>query len=78
MIKIKVYPGPLATADILDEDGYVLVEEGATVGALLKELRVPKFVALVGLYTVNHRQTKTSTKMNDGDILSIIAPPSGG
>ncbi len=78
MIKIKVYPGPLSTSEFLDEDGYALVVEGTTVGDLLTKLGCPRIVTLAGLYTVNHRRTRPSAKLNHGDVLSILAPPSGG
>jgi molybdopterin converting factor small subunit len=78
MIKVKVYSGPLALTDIVDENGYALVDEDTTVGGLLKALGCPKLVALAGLYTLNHRRTRMDTKLSDGDVLSILAPPSGG
>lgn len=78
MIKVKVYPGPLSASDILDEDGYALVEEGTTVGDLLKKLECPRIVTFAGLYMVNHRRTKMGARLNDGDVLSILAFPSGG
>jgi len=78
MIKVKVYSGTFSTSDIVDEDGYALVEEDTTVGELLERLGCPRIVTLVGLYTVNHRRTKMDTKLKDGDVLSIMAPPSGG
>ncbi len=78
MIKIRVYPGPLCTSDFLDEDGCALVEEGTTVGDLLKKLACPRIVTLAGLYTLNHKRTKSSATLSQGDVLSILALPSGG
>lgn len=78
MIKIKVYPGPLCNSDALDEDGFIQAEEGTTVGDLLRQIGCPKTVERAGLFTVNQRRTKTNMKLNDGDVLSIIAPVAGG
>ncbi len=78
MIKIKVYPGLLCKADALDEDGFILVEEGTTVGDLLKRIGYPVVLARGGLYMLNYQQTGTNTKLTDGDTLSIIAPLAGG
>ncbi len=78
MIKVRVYPGPLCTSEFLDEDGYALVEEGTTVGDLLKKLACPRIVTLAGLYTLNHRRTSVSAKLSHADVLSILALPSGG
>ncbi len=78
MIKVRVYPGPLCSSDFLDEEGYALIEEGTTVGDLLKKLACPRIVTLAGLYTVNHRRAKQSAKLSQGDVLSILALPSGG
>ncbi len=77
-IKIKVYPGPLCTADRLDEDGFILVEDGTTVGDLLRQIGCPKTVESFGLFMVNHKPAKTGLKLSDGDILSVIAPVAGG
>jgi molybdopterin converting factor small subunit len=78
MIRVKVYSGTFSTSGIVDEDGYALVEEDTTVGEILKRLGCPRIVVLAGLYMVNHRRTRMDTKLKDGDVLSIMTPPSGG
>ncbi len=78
MIKIQVYPGPLCNADTLAEDGLIQVEEGTTVGDLLRQIGCPRTVERAGLFTLNHKRTKTHRKLNDGDVLSVIGPVAGG
>jgi hypothetical protein len=78
MMRVKVYPGPFETADILDENGYAVVDEGTTAGQLLKTLECPRVISLLGLYTVNHRRVRAGEKLHDGDVLSMLAMPSGG
>ena len=78
MLKIKVYPGPFCAADALDEDGFIFVEDGTTVGELLKKIKCPGLIAGFGLYAVNYEQVRKNVKLSDGDTVSIIAPLAGG
>lgn len=77
-MRIKVYPGPFCSADALDEDGFIELQEGATVGDVLKAVKLPLPLKLMGLYMVNYKKAKQDTRLKDGDIISIIAPMAGG
>lgn len=77
-MKVKVYPGPFCKTEALDEDGFIEVEEGATVADIIKGLKCPFPIKALGLYTVNYKKVKPSTKLKDGDIISIITPIAGG
>lgn len=78
MIRVRVYPGPFGKRDLLDDDGYIQVEDGSTVGDLLKILRVPKMVYRMGLYNLSYKREPLDKKLSDGDVLSFIAPLTGG
>jgi molybdopterin converting factor small subunit len=78
MMKIKVYPGPLCATDALDEDGFIFIEDGTTVGELLRKIKCPRLIAAAGLFAVNHEQVRRNMKLSDGDTVSIIAPLAGG
>lgn len=77
-MRIKVYTGPFCITDALDEDGFMEMQEGATVGDVLKKLKYPLPMRMMGLYMVNYKKAKQDTKLKDGDIISIIAPMAGG
>lgn len=77
-MKVKVYPGPFCKTDVLDEDGFIEIEEGTKVGDVIKILECPLPIKILGLYMVNYKKVKLSTKLKDGDIISIITPIAGG
>lgn len=77
-MKVKVYPGPLCEGSALDEDGFMELPEGATVADVLKGISCPLPVKMLRLYAVNYKKASLSTKLNDGDIISVLAPLAGG
>lgn len=77
-MKVKVYPGPFCKTEAIDEDGFIEVEEGATVADVINRLRCPFPIKVLGLYMVNYEKVKSSFKLKDGDIISIITPIAGG
>ncbi|KUO76596.1 MAG: hypothetical protein APF77_16880 [Clostridia bacterium BRH_c25] len=77
-MRVKVYPGPLCDTDVLDEDGFMELEEGAVVSDLLKKLKYPFPMRILKLYLVNYKKAGLNTRLKDGDIVSIIAPMAGG
>ncbi len=77
-MRVKVYPGSFCDTKVLDEDGFIELEEGAVLSDVLKRLKYPLPLKLIGLYTVNYKKVKLNTYLKDGDIISIIAPMAGG
>lgn len=77
-MKVKVYPGPLCEGAALDEDGFVELPEGASVADILKMLKCPLPVRILGLYAVNYKKASLGTQLKEGDIISILAPLAGG
>ncbi|MFA5523596.1 MAG: MoaD/ThiS family protein [Tissierellales bacterium] len=77
-MKVKVYPGSFCNTEALDEEGFIEIEEGVTVGDVIKRIKCPLPIKAFGLYMVNYRKVKLSTKLKDGDIISIITSIAGG
>lgn len=77
-MKVKVYPGPFCRTDALDEDGFMDIEEGASVSEVIKKLNCSIPVRMLGLFMVNYKKVKLDTKLKDGDVISIITPIAGG
>lgn len=77
-MKIKVYPGPFCNQDVLDEDGFLNLEEGSTLTDVYKKLKFPFPLRSMGLCMVNYEKVKMSTKLKDGDTVSFFTPLAGG
>lgn len=77
-MRIKIYAPAFLDHSRLDHQGCLEVEEGARLGKILDQLRVPLLLRPVLLCTVNYDRVKLSTRLKDGDVVSIIAPISGG
>ncbi len=77
-MRVKVYAPAFFNHDCLDAQGYLEVAEGARLRHALDALRVPLVLRPVLLCTLNYERVKLSTRLKDGDVVSIIAPISGG
>ena len=54
------------------------LEEGSTVGDVLKIIRLSPLKAKLLLMSVNGERASLSQKLKDGDVIGFIAPVSGG
>ncbi len=77
-LKVKVYAPGFINHDSIDPDGFVDLKEGASIGTLYQELKVPLPLRLILVCSVNYELGQLSTKLKDGDIVSILFPVSGG
>lgn len=77
-MRVKVYAPAFLNHDCLDAQGYLEMAEGARLRHALDALRVPLVLRPVLLCTLNYERVKLSTHLKDGDVVSIIAPISGG
>ena len=75
---MRVFAPSFFNLSALDDDGYVLLPEGADVNGLLKELKVPFPLRPLAFYTVNSRRAKMRDKLKEGDVVSILAITAGG
>ena len=77
-MRVKVYAPALIDHSRLDKDGYLEIEDGASLRKVFDKLKVPVLLRPVLYYTVNYDRVKMSVRLKDGDVVSIIAPISGG
>jgi len=78
MIRVRVYPGPFGKRDLLDDDGFLQMDDGSTVGDLLRTMGIPRIVYNMGFYGFNYKKEPLDKMLSDGDTLSFIAPLAGG
>ena len=78
MIRVKVFPPYGCDRSALDERSWMEVEEGSTVGDVLKIIRLSPLKAKLLLMSVNGERALLSQKLKDGDVIGFIAPVSGG
>ena len=78
MIRVKVFPPYGCDRSALDERSWMEVEEGSTVGDVLKIIRLSPLKAKLLLMSVNGERASPSQKLKDGDVIGFSAPVSGG
>lgn len=77
-MKILVLPPGKYTSEKLDENGYLDMKENATVGDVLKILKMPKIIAKIWLASVNGQIVPFNTTLKDGDTLGFFSRLAGG
>ena len=77
-MRIKIYATQLCDPSGIDEQGYVTLNEGSTVYGLYKKLKVPFALRPFLFCYVNYERAKLTQKLNDGDVVSMVAILSGG
>ncbi len=77
-MKVKVSAPPFCSFEHIDENGYMLLPEGATLNDVYKKLHVPLLMRKILLSSVNYERVKLRTTLKDGDVVSFIALMSGG
>lgn len=77
-MRIKVYALSIIDHTLLDSGGFVEVEDGARLGKLLGLLKTPLLLRPILYCTVNYERATHFTPLHDGDVVSIVAPISGG
>ncbi len=77
-MKIKVYASGFCSFEHIDDDGFMSLPEGASLNDVYKKLRIPFLLRKVLFAAVNYEQVKLSTKLKDGDVVSLISARAGG
>ncbi|PKL24078.1 MAG: hypothetical protein CVV47_12530 [Spirochaetae bacterium HGW-Spirochaetae-3] len=77
-MRIRVYAPPFADTVAIDELGFVALEDGATLGALLKRLRIPFRRIAATFCVVNYEKSAASRVLRDGDVVSFFSLLPGG
>jgi molybdopterin converting factor small subunit len=77
-IKVKVYAPGFIDHEHISKDGYVDLNDGATLYELLKKLKIPPLLRTVMFCSVNYERVPRKTNLKDGDVVTFIFPISGG
>lgn len=77
-MKVKVYAPMFGDTDPLDDNGYLELPEGTSLGEVYRKLKIPLLLRNSLVCSVNYEPGKRSRKLEEGDIISFIGPLSGG
>jgi molybdopterin converting factor small subunit len=77
-MKIRVYAASFCSFDDIDEDGCMVLPEGALLEDLYKKLDVPWLFRRVVFATVNYKKVGLKTRLQDGDVVSFFSALGGG
>lgn len=75
---VKVYAPAYCNHDLIRDDGCVELNENATLIQLLKKIEMPFILRRMPIVFVNYDRVKMSTKLKDGDTVSILGMVAGG
>jgi molybdopterin converting factor small subunit len=77
-IKVKVYAPGFIKHDSFDQNGFVELVENDSIHSLYRKLKVPLPILPILTTYVNYVPAKLSTKLQEGDVVSLLFPISGG
>ena len=77
-MKVRVYVPPFADPSAIDDDDFVELADGATLGALLKRLRIPLRPLAATFCLVNYERVGIGHRLADGDTVSFFSLLPGG
>ncbi len=77
-IKVKVYAPGFVNHENIDERGYILLEEGASLNDLYNKIKLPLPLRLNFFCSVNYDHARWNTKLKEGDVVSFLFPLTGG
>ncbi len=77
-MKVKVIAPAFCSFKHIDENGYMILPEGATLNDVYKKLRVPLLFRKILFSSVNYERVKLRTKLKDGDVVSFLSVITGG
>lgn len=77
-VQVRVYLPPYLRRTQLDEQGFVSIEKGSTLGDLFNKLGIPFPMGTVHLCRLNYSKASLKQKLEDGDTVSFFSLISGG
>ena len=77
-MKIRIYLPPYIDNTLVDENGYITLENEATLKDLFRALKVPFPLGTVHLCRVNYEKASLNRKLEAGDTVSFFSLSSGG
>ncbi len=78
VMSVKVYASGFCSFEHIDREGFMTLPEVACRNDVYKRLRVPFLLRKVLFASVNYEHVKLNTRLQDGDVVSLIGPMSGG
>ena len=78
VMKVKFHAPAFCSFKHIDENGYMILPDQATLNDVYKRLRVPLPFRKLLFSAVNYRRSKLNTILKDGDVVSFLTPLSGG
>lgn len=77
-MKIRVYAASFCSFEDIDEDGTMVLPDGAVLNDVYKRLKVPWFFRRIVFATVNYKRVSPETRLKDGDVVSFFSALKGG
>ena len=77
-MKIRVYAASFCSFEDIDEDGYMVLPDGAVLDDMYQKLKVPWLFRKIVFATVNYKRVRLKTKLEDGDVVSFFSALGGG
>ncbi len=77
-MKIRVYAPPFFDHSCIDGSGLMEIAAGSTLADVYKKLGVPLVLRPILFCSVNYEKARSDRKLEDGDIVSIYFPLTGG
>ncbi len=78
LMKIRVYAASFCSFEDIDQDGYMVLPEGALLDDVYKRLQVPWVLKKIVFATVNYKRVGLKTRLQDGDVVSFFSALGGG
>jgi molybdopterin converting factor small subunit len=77
-MKIRVFAASFCSFESIDEDGYMVLPDGAVLDDVYKRLQVPWLCRRIVFATVNYKKVGLKTRLKDGDVVSFLSALGGG
>jgi molybdopterin converting factor small subunit len=77
-MKIRVFAASFCSFEDIDEDGYMVLPDGAVLDDVYQKLKVPWLFRKIVFATVNYERVGLKTRLEDGDVVSFFSAMGGG
>jgi molybdopterin converting factor small subunit len=77
-MKVRIYASGYCRFDHIDDDSCMDLPEGACLNDVFKKLGIRLLYPRSFFAAVNYEQARGSTKLKDGDVVSLLGAISGG
>lgn len=77
-MQVKVYAPAFLDHKSIDSTGMMEIPPGSTLAEVYKKLKAPLIIWPVLLSSINYEKAALNRTLNDGDVVSIYFPLSGG